>query len=151
MREIASLVKLKELIGQELAVSDWFTVTQERIAQFAEATGDLQWIHIDVERSKRESPYGCTVAHGFLTLSLFPMLMQSAIAMSDVKMGVNYGLNKVRFPAPLPAGSKLRARFALTAVEDIAGGAQLTWLVTMEREGGDKPVCVAESITRRYP
>jgi acyl dehydratase len=151
MREIASLVKLKELIGQELAVSDWLTVTQERIAQFAEATGDLQWIHIDVERSKRESPYGCTVAHGFLTLSLFPMLMQSAIAMSDVKMGVNYGLNKVRFPAPLPAGSKLRARFALTAVEDIAGGAQLTWLVTMEREGGDKPVCVAESITRRYP
>lgn len=151
MRDIASLAQVKELVGQEVAVSDWIVITQERVTRFAEATGDQQWIHVDVERSRKESPYGGTVAHGFLTLSLFPMLMQSAIAMSDVKMGVNYGLNKVRFPAPLPVGSRLRARFALTAAEDIPGGAQLTWLVTMEREGGDKPVCVAESISRRYP
>jgi acyl dehydratase len=150
MREIATLVELRGLIGQEVAVSDWVDITQERVNQFAEATGDLQWIHIDVERSRKESPYGGTVAHGFLTLSLFPLLMQNAITMSDVRMGINYGLNKVRFPAPLPVGSRVRGRFTLMAVEDIPGGAQVTWLVSMEREGGDKPVCVAESVSRRY-
>jgi acyl dehydratase len=150
MREIASLKELKELVGQEVAVSDWIDITQERVNQFAQATGDLQWIHIDVERSRKESPYGGTIAHGFLTLSLLPMLMQSAIVMPDVKMGVNYGLNKVRFPAPLPVGGRVRARMTLMAVEDIPAGAQMTWLVTMEREDGDKPVCVAESISRRY-
>jgi acyl dehydratase len=150
MREIASLKELKELVGQEVAVSDWIEITQERVNQFAQATGDLQWIHIDVERSRKESPYGGTIAHGFLTLSLLPMLMQSAIVMPDVKMGVNYGLNKVRFPAPLPVGGRVRARMTLMAVEDIPAGAQMTWLVTMEREDGDKPVCVAESISRRY-
>jgi acyl dehydratase len=150
MREIASLAQLKELIGQEVAVSGWTEITQERVNQFAEATGDLQWIHIDVERSKKESPFGGPVAHGFLTLSLLPKLMADAVSMPDVKMGVNYGLNKVRFPAPVPVGSRLRARMTLQAVEDIPGGAQVTWLVSVEREGSDKPVCVAESISRRY-
>lgn len=150
MRVIESLAALKELIGQEVAVSNWVEISQERVNQFAEATGDLQWIHIDVERSRKESPFGGTVAHGFLTLSLLPMLMADAVSMPDVKMGVNYGLNKVRFPAPVPVGSRVRARMQLQSVEDIPGGAQTTWLVTIEREGSDKPVCVAESISRRY-
>lgn len=150
MREIHSLEELKSLIGQEVAVSDWVTVTQERINLFAEATGDLQWIHIDVERAKRESPFGAPIAHGFLTLSLLPMLMANAIHLSDVKMGVNYGLNKVRFTSPVPAGSRVRAKLKLLNVEDITGGAQMTWEVTIEREGSDKPACVAESISRRY-
>lgn len=150
MREIASLAALKELIGQEVAVSDWVQITQERVNLFAEATGDRQWIHIDVERSRKESPFGGTVAHGFLTLSLLPKLMESAIVMPDVKMGVNYGLNKVRFTAPVPVGSRIRARMKLLTVDDIPGGAQVSWEVTMEREGSDKPVCIAESIARRY-
>jgi acyl dehydratase len=150
MRDIASLAELKSLVGEEVAVSDWFEVSQQRINTFAEATGDHQWIHLDVERAKRESPFGGTIAHGFLTLSMLPMLMESVILMSDVKMGVNYGLNKVRFPAPVTAGSRIRGRMKLLAVEDIEGGAQMTWQVTMEREGGDKPVCVAESVSRRY-
>ena len=150
MREIASLAALKELIGQEVVVSKWIEITQERVNQFAEATGDRQWIHVDVERSRKESPFGGTVAHGFLTLSLLPKLMESAIVMPDVKMAVNYGLNKVRFPAPVPVGSRLRARIKLLTVDDIPGGAQVSWEVTMEREGSDKPVCVAESIARRY-
>lgn len=150
MRQFASLEELKSLVGQEVAVSDWVEITQERVGMFADATGDHQWIHLDVERSRRESPYGGTIAHGFLTLSLLPMLVQNAIAMPNVKMSVNYGLNKVRFPAPVPVGSKVRARIVLLSVEDIAGGVQIVWQVTMEREGGDKPVCVAESVTRRY-
>ncbi|MBC7501095.1 MAG: MaoC family dehydratase [Herminiimonas sp.] len=150
MREIASLAELKTLVGQEVAVSDWVGISQERVNQFAEATGDHQWIHLDVDRCIKESPYGGTIAHGFLTLSLLPMLMEKSIRMTDVKMGVNYGLNKVRFPAPVPVGSQIRARMTLMSVEDIPGGAQMMWLVTMEREGGDKPVCVAESISRRY-
>lgn len=150
MRVVESLSQLKELVGQEVSVSNWVEITQERVNQFAEATGDLQWIHTDVERSRKESPFGGTVAHGFLTLSLLPMLMADAVSMPDVKMGVNYGLNKVRFPAPVPVGSRLRARMTLQAVEDIPGGAQTTWVVTIEREGSDKPVCVAESISRRY-
>jgi acyl dehydratase len=150
MREIASLAELKALVGQEVAVSDWVEISQERVNQFAEATGDHQWIHLDVERCKRESPFGGPIAHGYLTLSLLPMLMQNSVRMTDVRMGVNYGLNKVRFPAPVPVGSKVRSRTTVVSVEDIAGGAQVTWLVTVEREGGDKPVCVAESISRRY-
>jgi acyl dehydratase len=150
MREIASLAELKKLIGQEVAVSDWVEITQERVNLFAEATGDHQWIHLDAERSRKESPYGGTVAHGFLTLSLLPMLMGASIRMLDVRMGVNYGLNKVRFPAPVPVGSRIRARMTLLSVEDIPDGAQVIWNVTMEREGGEKPVCVAESISRRY-
>ncbi|WP_194710991.1 MaoC family dehydratase [Noviherbaspirillum soli] len=150
MREIATLAELKALVGQEVAVSDWVEITQERVNQFAEATGDHQWIHLDVERCKRESPFGGPIAHGFLTLSLLPMLMQNSVRMTDVRMGVNYGLNKVRFPAPVPVGSKVRSRTTVLSVEDIEGGAQVTWQVTIEREGGDKPVCVAESISRRY-
>lgn len=150
MREIATLDELKSLVGQEIAVSDWVQISQERVNQFAEATGDYQWIHLDVERCKRESPFGGPIAHGYLTLSLLPMLMQNSVRMTDVRMGVNYGLNKVRFPAPVPVGSKVRSRTTVLSVEDIEGGAQVTWLVTVEREGGDKPVCVAESISRRY-
>lgn len=150
MRHIASVAELRELVGQEIAVTEWFTVNQERVNQFAEATGDHQWIHLDIERSKKESPYGTTIAHGFLTLSLLPMIMQSAVSMPEAKLSVNYGLNKVRFPAPVPVGSKVRGRLAVKDVEDIEGGVQVTWAVTIEREGGDKPVCVAESIARRY-
>jgi len=150
MREIANVDELKALVGQEVAQSDWITVTQEQVNLFAEATGDHQWIHVDVERSKRELPYGGTVAHGFLTLALLPQLMGQSISMGDVKMLLNYGLNRVRFPAPLPVGSKVRGVITLQSVEDIPGGAQVVWEVTMEREGGDKPVCVAEFIVRRY-
>ncbi|HEX7648262.1 MAG TPA: MaoC family dehydratase, partial [Noviherbaspirillum sp.] len=124
MRTIASVEELKSLVGQEVAVSDWVHISQERVNLFAEATGDHQWIHIDVERSRKESPYGGTIAHGFLTLSLLPMLMESVISMPTSKMGVNYGLNKVRFPAPVPVGSKVRGRVMLMEVEDIEGGAQ---------------------------
>lgn len=150
MRIIASVEELKELVGQEVAVSGWVDISQERVNMFADATGDHQWIHLDAERSRRESPYGGTIAHGFLTLSLLPMLMESAVSMPNCKMGVNYGVNKVRFPAPVPVGSRLRAHMVLLQVEDIEGGAQITWKVTIERDGGDKPVCVAESIARRY-
>ncbi len=150
MREIETLAELKQLVGQEVAVSDWVEITQERVNLFADATGDHQWIHVDVERSKRESPFGSTIAHGFLTLSLLPMMMERSIAMRDVRMAVNYGLNKVRFPAPVAIPSRVRGRIRLLAVDDIAGGAQMIWEVTMEREGSDKPVCVAESISRRY-
>lgn len=150
MREIASLAELKTLVGQEVAVSDWVEITQDRVNRFADATSDHQWIHLDVERARNESPFGGTIAHGFLTLSLLPMFLEQSLVMKDVKMGVNYGTNKVRFPAPVPVGCRLRARIVLLSVEDIEGGAQLVWRVTMEREGGDKPVCVVESITRRY-
>jgi acyl dehydratase len=150
MREIHSLAELTSLVGQEVAVSDWVEISQQRINTFAEATGDMQWIHIDVERAKRESPFGAPIAHGFLTLSLLPMLMQNAIDISYIKMGVNYGLNKVRFPAPVPVGSRLRGRLKLLSVEEITDGAQMIWEISIEREGGDKPVCVAESIARIY-
>jgi acyl dehydratase len=150
MRTIASIEELKSLVGQEVAVSDWVHISQERVNLFAEATGDHQWIHIDVERSRKESPYGGTIAHGFLTLSLLPMLMESVISMPTSKMGVNYGLNKVRFPAPVPVDSKVRGRVVLMEVEDIEGGAQMIWKVTIECEGGGKPACVAESLVRRY-
>jgi acyl dehydratase len=150
MRVIASEEELQGLIGQEVAVTEWFPVTQERVSLFAEATGDHQWIHLDVERSRKESPYGGTIAHGFLTLSLLPMMMQSAVSMPPAKLSVNYGLNKVRFPAPVPVGSRIRGRMTLLEMEDLDGGMQIVWKVTMELEGGDKPVCVAESIVRRY-
>lgn len=150
MRVIASMEELKTLIGQEVAVTDWISVSQERVNLFADATGDHQWIHLDVERSRKESPFGGTIAHGFLTLSLLPMMIQSAVTMPATKLAVNYGLNKVRFPAPVPVGSRIRGRMTLLEVEDIEGGVQIVWKVAMEREGGDKPVCVAESIVRCY-
>lgn len=150
MREFSSLEELKALVGQEVSQSDWVEISQERVNTFADATGDHQWIHIDVERARHESPFGGPIAHGFLTLSLLPMLVANAIKLSYVKMGVNYGLNKVRFPSPVPVGSRLRARMKLLNIEDIKDGAQMTWEVTIEREGHDKPVCVAESISRCY-
>jgi len=150
MRDIASMDELQALVGQEVAQSDWIVVTQEQVNRFAAATGDHQWIHVDVERSKRELPYGGTVAHGFLTLALLPQLLSQSISMGDVKMLLNYGLNRVRFPAPLPVGDRVRGLIVLQSVEVIAGGAQVVWEVTIEREGGDKPVCVAEFIVRRY-
>jgi len=149
MRSFERLADLAPLVGQEIAVSDWITVTQERIQLFADATGDHQWIHLDVERAK-QGPFGTTIAHGFLTLSLLPEMSASAFEVRDTRMGVNYGLNKVRFPAPVPSGSKLRGRFKLLAYEPLEGGAQLTVEVSMEREGSAKPVCVAESLARRY-
>lgn len=150
MREIHSLEELKSLVGQPLATSEWVSIEQERINQFAEATGDHQWIHLDIERAKKESPFGGTIAHGFLTLSLLPMLMSNAIRLTYVKMGVNYGLNKVRFPAPVPAESRVRGHIKLLQVDDIKDGAQMIWEVTIEREGSEKPVCIAESISRSY-
>lgn len=151
MREIPSLASLRELVGQEVALSDWVTVNQQRIDQFAEATDDRQWIHIDPERARKETPFGGTIAHGFLTLSLLPMLLESVIHIGGVGMSINYGVNKVRFPAPLRSGGRIRARIALQSVEDLAGCAQVVWLTTMECEGSDKPVCVVESVVRLYP
>lgn len=151
MREFATLDEMRCLVGQEVALSPWVEVTQERIGQFADATGDHQWIHVDPERCARESPFGKPVAHGFLTLALLPSLLQQSIRMLDAKMVVNYGTNKVRFPAPVPVGSRVRARLTLLKVEDVAGGAQLEWNVVVEREGETKPVCVAELLMRRYP
>ncbi|MDP3669810.1 MAG: MaoC family dehydratase [Telluria sp.] len=151
MREIASLAELRGMLGQEVAVSDWVEISQQRVNTFADATDDHQWIHVDVERCKRESPFGGPIAHGFLTLSLLPGMLANALHMSDVKLDVNYGLNKVRFPAPVPVGSRLRARLTLHTIEDIDGGAQLCWGVLVEREDSSKPVCVAELLLRRYP
>ncbi len=151
MREIANLAELKSLVGQEVAVSSWFDISQQRVDTFADATGDHQWIHVDPERCVRESPFGGPVAHGFLTLSLLPAMLESAVHMVDVKMGLNYGLNKVRFPAPVPVGSRVRARLTLVQVDDIDGGAQMVWNVVLECEGSAKPVCVAELLGRRYP
>jgi acyl dehydratase len=150
MRTFPTLAELAALAGQEVAVSDWITVTQHQINLFAEATGDHQWIHVDEERAKA-GPFGAPIAHGFLTLSLIPKFFDNALAVLDTKMGVNYGLNRVRFTGPVPANSRLRARLALLECTRLDGnGYQMTWQVTMEREGADKPVCIAESISRRY-
>ena len=150
-REITSVEELRSLAGREVAVSDWFEVTQDRINLFADATGDHQWIHVDVERAKAESPYGDTIAHGFLTMSLLPQLMSQTVKIKiPIKLGVNYGLNKVRFPSAVPAGSKIRARAVLQSVEEVEGGQQLVWSLTVEREGGEKPCCVAEWLVRHY-
>lgn len=150
MRVFEKLADLKPLVGQELAVSDWFPVSQQRIDQFAEATGDHQWIHVDPVRAAK-GPFGATIAHGFLTLSMLPLLLETAVDIRDVKMGVNYGLNRVRFTAPVPVGSELRGRIRLLAFDDLPdGGVQLTTEVTIERKGSDKPACIAESISRRY-
>jgi acyl dehydratase len=140
---------LESRVGQEIAVSPWVAIAQERIDLFARATEDFQWIHVDPERAKA-SPFGSTIAHGFLTLSMLPKLTESTFEFSDRKMGVNYGLNKVRFTAPVPAGAKIRGRFTLAKYEKLEGGVQTTWSVTVEREGGDKPVMVAETISRHY-
>lgn len=151
MREIATLEQLHQLAGQEVAVSPWIEVSQEQVNLFAQATGDHQWIHVDVERAARELPTGGTVAHGFLTLALLPRILTESISLGpQVKMLLNYGLDRVRFPAPLPVGSRVRGIVVLHSVQDIPGGAQLSWEITVEREGADKPVCVAQFLVRRY-
>ncbi|RYF62908.1 MAG: MaoC family dehydratase [Comamonadaceae bacterium] len=150
MKTFQSYTELAACVGQEVAVTDWITVTQKQIDLFAEATGDHQWIHVDPERAA-QGPFGTTIAHGFLTLSLIPRFFEAAFTIAGARMGVNYGLNRVRFTAPVPAGSRVRARLSLLALEKAEpDGVQMTWQVTMEREGGDKPVCVAESLARNY-
>jgi acyl dehydratase len=149
MRRFAHLAELAPLVGRELAHSPTVLVDQARIDAFAHATEDRQWIHTHPERAA-QGPFGATIAHGFLTLSLLPLMMESSFAIDDVRMGVNYGLNRVRFPAPLPSGSRVHARFVLMAFEPIDGGAQLTIEATVERRGQPKPVCVAEQVVRQY-
>lgn len=150
MPDVTSVGQLEALVGTEAAVSPWMEIGQSRIGLFADATSDHQWIHVDEQRCERESPFGVPVAHGFLTLSLLPVLFESAITLRNFRMVLNYGLNKVRFPAPVPAASQVRARFALQSVGAIEGGTQLVWDVTVERNGGAKPVCVAEFVMRCY-
>jgi len=149
MKTLLKIGELESRVGEELAVSPWMEIAQDRIDLFAKATEDFQWIHVDQERAK-QSPFGGTIAHGFLTLSLLPKLTDAALEITDRKMGVNYGLNKVRFTAPVPSGSRIRGRFTLTKVETIEGGVQTTWNTVVERDGGDKPVMVAETISRHY-
>lgn len=151
LRIIQGIEELKSLVGQEVGASDWFEVTQSRINGFAGATEDHQWIHVDLERAKTDSPFHSTIAHGFLTLSLLPHLAAQALKVQgDFKMGINYGLNRLRFVSPVPSGSRVRARFTLQSVEDVAGGIQITWSVTCETEGGQKPALVAEWLVRYY-
>lgn len=149
MQRFARLEDLAARVGEALASSDWMAMAQPRIDAFAEATDDRQWIHVDPARAA-VGPFGAPIAHGFLTLSLMPALLASAFAIDDVRMGVNYGLNRVRFPAPVPVGSRLRAHFKLLAFEALPGGAQLTLEASVEREGSVKPVCVAELVTRQH-
>jgi len=142
---------LKQFLGKEIGVSEWLTVSQDRIAQFAEATEDRQWIHLDRGRAASESPFGTTIAHGFLTLSLISRFMKDVIQVqSGVGMAINYGLNRVRFPSPVRAGSKIRARVTLLSVKEVPGAYETTFSVTVESEGGEKPCCVAESLVRYY-
>jgi acyl dehydratase len=142
---------LAQYVGKEIGVSEWLTITPERIAQFAEATEDRQWIHLDRERAARESPFGTTIAHGFLTLSLISRFMKDVIQVrSGVGMAINYGLNRVRFPSPVRARAKIRARVTLLSVKEVAGAHEAAFSVTVESEGGEKPCCVAESIVRYY-
>ena len=151
MRIFQTIADLAACIGQVVAVSDWTTITQQQVNLFADATGDHQWIHVNPEKAAA-GPFGAPIAHGFLTLSLLPKFFESSFEIAGSRMGVNYGLNKVRFTAPVPVGSRLRARMKLLASEPIAkDGVQMTWEVTVEKEGSDKPMCVAESLVRRYP
>jgi acyl dehydratase len=148
--QLKSLRDLRDKIGQEIVTSDWLEITQQSIDQFAEATEDRQWIHVDVERARRESPFGAPVAHGFLTVSMLSRLLNDSIDFGPARMGVNYGFNRLRFTGPVPAGSRLRGRFTLNNLEEIEGGVQATWGVIVEREGSEKPCLVAEWLTRRY-
>ena len=145
-----TLAELPSLKGSVLGTSEWFEISQERVNTFADATDDHQWIHVDVERAARESPYGGPIGHGFLTLSLFVPMWSQVLVVTDSTMAVNYGLNKVRFPAPVPVGSKVRLSATLEDVEEVKGGLQLTVSGVIEREGGDKPVCVVEALMRFY-
>ena len=151
MKTFQTIAELAACVGQEVAVSDWHTITQKQVDLFAQATGDHQWIHVNPEKAAA-GPFGGPIAHGFLTLSMLPQFFESSFEIVGSRMGVNYGLNKVRFTSPVPVGSRLRARMTLLASEPIDNaGMQMTWQVTVEREGAAKPVCVAESLVRRYP
>ena len=151
MVEIRDPAELRALIGQEIAVSDWVDVSQDRINQFAETTEDRQWIHIDAARAAADSPFKTTIAHGFLTLSLVSALARSAVSFAGLRLAINYGLNRVRFVSPVPSGSRIRGRFSPLAVEDVIDdGVQVTWGVTVERDGGAKPACVVEWLVRYY-
>jgi acyl dehydratase len=149
MRTITGLDELKKAEGETLGTSEWHDVSQEDIDAFADVTGDHQWIHVDPERAK-DTPFGGTIAHGYYTLSLAPMFTEQVLSLDGFAFAINYGLNKVRFPAPLPVGSRVRMHAKLAALDEIPGGAQITVQVTFEREGGDKPVCVAETVARVY-
>ena len=151
MTEIRDLAELRERVGQEIGVSDWIMIDQQRIAAFADTTNDHQWIHLDEARAKAETPFGGTIAHGFLTLSLLSPLMRSALTVGGLRMTINYGLNRVRFVSPVPAGSRVRARVMLGALSDLDDAVQATWNVTVEIEGQDRPVLVAEWLARYYP
>ena len=150
MTTTKTMAEVSGLVGRELGTSDWFEVTQDRVDTFADATGDHQWIHVDVERAEAESPFGGPIAHGYLTLSLLVPLFAQVLVVSDTAMGVNYGLNKVRFPSPVPVGSRVRLTATLKDVEQVAGGLQLTFSAVIEREGSDKPACIAEPVYRYY-
>jgi acyl dehydratase len=150
MKTFQTLAELAACVGQEVAVSDWITITQQQVNTFADATGDHQWIHVDADKAKA-GPFGGTIAHGFLTLSLLPQFLESSIVIKDVRMGINYGLNKVRFINPVLVGSRLRARMSLAASENIENnGKQMVWDITIEIEGKDKPACVAQAVIRSY-
>ncbi|CCG03406.1 MaoC family dehydratase [Blastococcus saxobsidens] len=150
MSTTTTMAELPSLTGQELGTSSWVQIAQERVDLFADATGDHQWIHVDVERAKAESPFGGPIAHGYLTLSLLIPMWSEVLTVSDATMAVNYGLNKVRFPSPVPVGSKLRLTATLKDVEEVAGGLQLTVAAVIEAEGIPKPVCIAEPVFRFY-
>ena len=149
-RSISSVDELKSLVGEHLGHSEWIEVTQEMVDQFADATGDHQWIHVDVERATQQSPFGGPIAHGYLTLSLIPRLLPMVVSMSGFRMGVNYGCNKVRFITPVPVGARLRGGFKLKEVTDVPGGVQNTWEATVELEGAAKPACFAEVVYQSY-
>ncbi|MBX9790143.1 MAG: MaoC family dehydratase [Pirellulales bacterium] len=149
-RVIHGLAELKTLVGQNIATSDWVEITQPQVNQFAEATGDHQWLHVDPERAKRESPFGQTIAHGFLTLSLCPTLAQQSFTVDGVKMGVNYGLNRVRFPNAVRVGARVRMTTQLAELKECQEGATITYKQTFEVEGESKPACVAETMVRLY-
>ena len=148
-RVFSSVDELREAVGEQAGPTEWVEIDQKRIDLFAEATGDHQWIHVDPEKAA-QGPFGTTIAHGYLTLSLIPSFLPELFRVEGVKMGVNYGSNKVRFPSPVPVGSRLRATARIGEVTEVAGGVQLVSQITLEREGGDKPVCVAETVTRFY-
>ncbi|WP_405936051.1 MaoC family dehydratase [Streptomyces sp. NBC_00726] len=148
-RVFESAQELRDGVGEQLGYSDWLEVDQKRIDLFADATGDHQWIHVDPEKAAA-GPFGKTIAHGYLTLSLLPALVPQVMAVEGARMGINYGTNKVRFPSPVPVGSRVRATAVLKSVEEAGGGVQITAVVTVEREDGDKPACVAESVSRYY-
>jgi acyl dehydratase len=148
--KVETLEALRNLSGQELAVTPWFEVAQERIDRFADATEDHQWIHVDRERAQRESPYGATIAHGFLTLSLLSRFMREALEVGGLRMAVNYGLNRVRFPAAVRSGSRVRARIVLVSVRELPEAVEATYSVTIESERSEKPCCVAEWLVRYY-